>query len=73
LKRCPLCGETALATVHREFRFEPPADVPGGAIVIANAAWRYCSTCGENIIPHELDLAIDREQAGRLQALSPAK
>ena len=65
-RKCPLCGEATLQDMHGEFRFEPPANIPGGAIVIPNASWRHCCSCGENIIPHELDNAIDGERNRRL-------
>ena len=70
-KKCPLCGKSTLVEMKGEFRFEPPENIPGGTIVIANATWRHCKSCGENIIPHELDRAIDREGARRLRTLSP--
>jgi putative zinc finger/helix-turn-helix YgiT family protein len=70
-KNCPLCGEATMQNVPGEFRFEPPPNIPGGTIVIPNASWRHCSACGENIIPHELDQAIDRERYRRLGLLAP--
>jgi putative zinc finger/helix-turn-helix YgiT family protein len=72
-KNCPLCGEATLQNMHGEFRFEPPPNIPGGTIVIPNASWRHCSACGENIIPHELDQAVDRERYRRLGLLAPAE
>ena len=68
-KNCPLCGEATLQDMHGEFRFEPPPNIPGGTIVIPNASWRHCTACGENIIPNELDKAIDRERYRRLGLL----
>jgi len=70
-KKCPICGETALEKVQGDFRFEPPPNVPGGTIVIPGTAWRRCSACGESIIPHKLDQALDRERARRLGLLTP--
>lgn len=72
-KKCPVCGEATLQNVRGEFRFEPPANVPGGTIVIPNANWRHCSACGEDIIPHELDQAIDQERYRRLGLLAPVE
>ena len=68
-KNCPLCGEAKLQNIHGEFRFEPPPSIPGGTIVIPNARWRHCTGCGENIIPDELDKAIDQESDRRLGPL----
>jgi endogenous inhibitor of DNA gyrase (YacG/DUF329 family) len=67
-KKCPLCGKPNLVDMQGDFRFEPPPNIPGGAIVIVNSAWRHCETCGENIIPPELDKAIDIESKRRLKA-----
>ena len=72
-KKCPLCGAPTLVDQKGDFRFEPPANIPGGTIVIANASWRQCTSCGENIIPHELDRAIDKEGNRRLKALARQK
>lgn len=68
---CPLCGESTLVEKQGEFRFEPPASIPGGAIVIADTRWRHCESCGEDIIPHELDKALDRQRYQRLGLLPP--
>src|SRR4030042_3951511 len=68
---CPMCGETTLVEMQGEFRFEPPANIPGGTIAIPNARWRHCQSCGESIIPHELDKALDRERNRRLGLFTP--
>jgi len=47
------------------FRFEPPPNIPGGTITIENATWRECDGCGEQIIAHELDRALDDEARRR--------
>ena len=68
---CPQCGEETLREMHGEFRFEPPANIPGGTIVIPNARWLHCPSCGESIIPGELSKALDRERYRRLGLLAP--
>ncbi|MBN1982643.1 MAG: type II toxin-antitoxin system MqsA family antitoxin [Chitinivibrionales bacterium] len=68
---CPLCGEAKLRTMHGEFRFDPPPNIPGGPMIIANATWQHCAACGETIIPNDLDQAIDRERYRRLGLLPP--
>ena len=47
------------------FKFDPPSNVPGGTIYIKNARWEECDNCGEIIIPHELDKAINKVAASR--------
>jgi putative zinc finger/helix-turn-helix YgiT family protein len=68
---CPLCGEPTLLEKRGEFRFEPPPNIQGGAMVIPDAVWRHCESCGQSIIPHELDQALDRERYRRLGLLYP--
>jgi putative zinc finger/helix-turn-helix YgiT family protein len=70
--RCPICGNETLEQKQGEYRFEPPANVPGGTMSIANATWAACSSCGEEILPDELTEAIEAEQYRRLGLLSPA-
>jgi putative zinc finger/helix-turn-helix YgiT family protein len=68
---CPLCGKAAVQEVHGEFHFTPPPEIPGGPMIIANATWQHCNACGEDIIPRELDNALDRERYRRLGLLLP--
>ncbi len=63
---CPLCGEESLQTMQGTFRFDPPPNIPGGTMIIPNATWQHCTACNEDIIPYELDQAIDREHDRRL-------
>ena len=65
-KVCPMCGDPALVRMHGEFGFEPPANVPGGSIVVADARWTHCESCGEDFIPDALDAALDVERQRRL-------
>jgi DNA-binding transcriptional regulator YiaG len=68
---CPPCGEESLRTMQGSFRFEPPPDIPGGTMIIPNPTWQHCTACNEDIVPHELDQAIDRERYNRLGLLTP--
>lgn len=68
---CPLCGEATLVEMQGDFRFELPPNIPGGTIVIPNARWRHCQSCGERVTPHDLDKALDRERCRRLGLLTP--
>lgn len=70
-KNCPLCGEKTFTEMHGEFRMDPPPNIPGGTIVIRDASWQHCESCGEDILSHELDEAIDSERYRRLGLLSP--
>ena len=54
-----------MRTIRGTFYFDPPPNIPRGALVIDNAEWRECTKCGERIIPHKLDLALDAEAKKR--------
>lgn len=68
---CPFCGTDKLEKKTGGFRFEPPSNLPGGVLVIPDATWWECNSCGEQIIPEELDKALDRVRYQRLGLLSP--
>ena len=72
-KECPICGELTLEPRTGEFRFDPPANIPGGTMVIQDAAWEECLQCGEQLLPPELDNALDAEQYKRIGLLGPDK
>lgn len=65
-KLCPLCGHQTLQTRQGDYHFDPPANVPGGVIILSEATWFECTNCGEEILPNELTLAIEAEQRHRL-------
>jgi len=69
--KCPMCGDNTLEEKYGEYRFDPPPNVPGGTIVIPNATWLACSHCGEEILSHDLDKAIDLEATRRQGLLVP--
>lgn len=71
--KCPLCGNQTLEHKHGDYRFEPPANIPGGTMIIPNATWEACASCGEEILPDELTKAIESEQYRRLGLLTPAE
>ncbi len=71
--QCPLCGNQTLEHKHGEYRFEPPQNIPGGTMIIANATWDACTRCGEEILPDELTKAIEAEQYRRLGLLPPSE
>ena len=57
--KCPICGKTSLVQKRGDFRMEPP-NIPGGAMVIADAEWQHCDSCGETILSKKLEQAINR-------------
>jgi len=71
--QCPLCGNQTLEHKHGDYRFEPPQNIPGGTMIIANATWDACTSCGEEILPDELTKAIEAEQYRRLGLLPPSE
>lgn len=43
VNQCPLCGNRPLEHKHGEYRFEPPQNIPGGTMIIADATWDACA------------------------------
>ncbi len=68
---CPICGRPELEPQHGEFRFEPPATIPGGVMVVPDADWLECSACGNRILNHALNRAIELMRYDRLGLLRP--
>jgi putative zinc finger/helix-turn-helix YgiT family protein len=66
-----MCSANAIEEKHGEYRFDLPPNIPGGTIVVADAAWQECRQCGEAILSHELDKAIDLEAIKRQGMLLP--
>jgi HTH-type transcriptional regulator/antitoxin MqsA len=65
-KRCFNCGAEQMEERHGTYRFEPPANIPGGSMSVQNATWMECENCGEQMIPAVLnrrleDLSIQRQ------------
>lgn len=71
--KCPLCGSETLEHKQGDYRFDPPPSIPGGTMIIPNATWDACATCGEEILPDELTKAIEEEQYRRLGLLTPSE
>jgi len=58
---------------HGTYRFEPPANIPGGPFSLPNATWMECENCGEQMIPAELNRRIEELSIQRQGLLLPAK
>jgi len=56
---CPFCGNNTMQIKNGEYEFEPPAIVGCGMLVIQNAKWWECSSCGEQMIPDDLSVKLD--------------
>lgn len=69
--KCPMCGADALEEKRGEYRFEPPPNIAGGTILIADATWQECSKCGEAVLGYDLSKALDREAIKRQGMLTP--
>ena len=72
-KDCPICGAVALVEKSGEFRFEPPANIPGGTIILANSTWEECEVCHEVILLPELIERLEQQRYVRLGLLSPSE
>jgi putative zinc finger/helix-turn-helix YgiT family protein len=70
---CPICGAESLERRQGEFRFSPPANIPGGEIVVPDATWDECASCGEQILGLDLEAALENERYNRLGLLRPEK
>lgn len=71
--KCAICGAKALTVRHGEFRFCPPPRIPGGDIVVLDAEWEECESCGEQIILPALEAALEAERYQRLGLLQPTE
>ena len=63
--QCPICGDGALTEMRGEYRMPLPPNIPGGLVVVPDAAWLHCESCGEDILSAELEQEIDRQSRGK--------
>ena len=68
---CPICGCVTLEERKGEYRFELPQSVSGKAVVIDDATWEKCTTCGEEILPPEVYRRLEIERRKQSGLLSP--
>lgn len=71
-KKCPNCG-SEMQERRGTFRFEPPANIPGGTMVVPNATWLECENCGEQMLPAELDRKLEELSIQRQGLLLPVQ
>jgi YgiT-type zinc finger domain-containing protein len=60
-KTCPICGQATLVEKQGDFHMDVPPNIPGGSLIIANAEWQHCDSCGEDILSKKLEQAINRK------------
>ena len=70
-ERCPNCGAESLETRQGEYRFTPPANIPGGEIIVPVAEWQQCTSCDEQILGPELEAGLEDHRYKRLGLLRP--
>jgi hypothetical protein len=64
-KTCPICGEMTLLEKHGEYRMKLPPNIAGGFVIVPDAAWQHCESCGEDILSAELEQAINTSCRGK--------
>lgn len=72
MKKCTNCG-SRLDERHGNYRFDPPANIPGGVMTIADATWLECENCGQQMLPKELDRKLQELSMQRQGFLPPRK
>lgn len=72
MKKCQNCGST-MEERHGTYRFEPPSNVPGGTMVVADAAWLECENCGQQMIPAALNRKLEELSMTRQGLLLPSQ
>jgi putative zinc finger/helix-turn-helix YgiT family protein len=70
---CPNCGGKTIERKRGTYRFEPPANVPGGTIVVQDAEWEECENCGQQLLSPELTRRLQALSIQRQGLLAPAK
>ncbi|RMF01044.1 MAG: ImmA/IrrE family metallo-endopeptidase [Alphaproteobacteria bacterium] len=70
---CPNCGSGSFGERRGDYRFEPPANIPGGVMLVKSATWEECENCGEQILPPELGRRLNELRYSRLGLLPPAR
>jgi YgiT-type zinc finger domain-containing protein len=64
-KKCPICGKLGLHHKRGDYHMELPPNISGDALVVADAEWMHCESCGEDILSKELEQEINRKTRQR--------
>lgn len=69
-KICPICGKRSLIQKQGEYRMELPPNISGKVVIVADAEWMHCNSCGEDILSKGLEQSLNRK--ARRRKRSPA-
>lgn len=72
MKKCINCG-SQMGERHENYRFDPPANIPGGVMTIADATWLECENCGQQMLPAALDRKLQDLSIQRQGLLPPTQ
>jgi putative zinc finger/helix-turn-helix YgiT family protein len=72
-KQCPNCGSQSRALKQGNYVFTPPPNIPGGPMVVKDAAWEECQNCGQQLLSPALSRALEELSIQRQGLLSPGK
>src|SRR5438067_12495911 len=57
-KKCPICGKLSLKQKRGEYQVDLPPNISGNTVIVADAEWQHCDSCGEDILSKELEQAL---------------
>ena len=63
---CHHCGKGKMRVVYGTFEFTPPQNIPGGKMIIPDSMWEECEICHEILLPHILDMELEKEYKNRI-------
>ena len=58
---------------HGTYRFEPPANIPGGTMIVPDATWLECENCGQQMLPVALNRKLEELSMSRQGLLLPTQ
>ena len=62
---CYYCGGK-MRIIYGTFEFDPPKNVPGGKMIIPDSMWEECEICHKVLMPHALDMELEKEYKKRI-------
>lgn len=72
-KKCLNCGGETRELKRGTYRFEPPSNIPGGVMIVADATWEECENCGQQLLSPELNRKLEDISLQRQGLLSPSR